>query len=122
MNARVILKGKTLGPKKSLVLFLLLSPVCLRSQCLRKEQFHAYSYLHIQLQLSLVLELLLTFIFSHEGECHRETEEEGKEASMSGIIAVSGASSFSDVILCKHCLLKDARSAEQLRLLFAFSP
>lgn len=54
-------------------------------------------------------------------ERHRATEAEVKEASMSGIIGVSGASSFSDVILCKHCLLQDARSAEQLRLLFSFS-
>lgn len=53
-----------------------------------------------------------------KGECHWETEAEARETSMSGIIAVSGASSFSDVILCKHCLLKDVRSAGQQPLLY----
>lgn len=35
---------------------------------------------------------------------YRETEGRVKKESMSGIIGVSGASSFSDVSLCKHCL------------------
>lgn len=55
-------------------------------------------------------------------ERHSETEGEVKKESVSGIIGVSGASSFSDVILCKHCLLQDARTALQLHLLFSFFP
>lgn len=53
-------------------------------------------------------------------ERHGETEGEVKKESVSGIIGVSGASSFSDVILCKHGLLQDARPALQLRLLVSF--
>lgn len=67
--------------------------------------FFLFFFFFLQQLVFVLFQWQTTTRPSHETRATSKETEEDVKKSMSGIIGVSGESSFSDVILCKQCLL-----------------